>query len=168
MFYTYLWLREDGTVFYVGKGKNGRAYQSHKGHRPPKEKTQVLIQEFLSEEDAFLAEIFLISYFGRRDRDEGTLNNHSDGGDRPPVFRGKRPESTCKKMSLAQLGNTKSRGVKRSPETRVKMGQAKLGNTFWLGKTHSPSTLEKMRESAKQRWRRKCEESPFYQPGQNL
>lgn len=75
-FYTYLWLREDGTPYYVGKGHGKRAYR--KG-RPSL--SCVLIQEFPSEADTFLAERFLISLYGRKDLGEGCLINHTDGGE---------------------------------------------------------------------------------------
>jgi hypothetical protein len=81
MFYTYLYLRENGTPYYVGKGKEKRAYQSGKNHYPPKDKTYIILQEFLSEEDAFTAEKFLIAYYGRKDRDHGLLRNLTDGGE---------------------------------------------------------------------------------------
>ena len=80
MFYTYLWLREDGTPYYVGKGSGHRAFVSW-GHRHPrpKDRSSILIQEFPSERDAFSAEIFLISYYGRKDLGTGCLRNLSGG-----------------------------------------------------------------------------------------
>ena len=67
MFYTYLWLRYDGTPYYVGKGKKQRAYVSRLYHRPPKDRKFIIVQEFASEEDALFAECFLIALFGRKD-----------------------------------------------------------------------------------------------------
>src|SRR5580692_7723704 len=75
-FYTYLWLREDGTPYYVGKGRGRRAFR--KGCPPI---DRVLIQAFPSEEDALTAEIFLIAYYGRKDLGTGILRNLTDGGD---------------------------------------------------------------------------------------
>ena len=84
MFYTYLWLREDGTPYYVGKGTGRRAYTTHRvGKHPPKE--QVILQEFLIEKDALFAERFLIEYYGREDLGRGRLLNLSDGGEIGPV-----------------------------------------------------------------------------------
>ena len=75
-FYTYMWLREEGTPYYVGKGKDNRAIR--KGC-PPLD--QILIQPHPSEQDAFAAEMFLIAYYGRKDTGTGILRNRTDGGD---------------------------------------------------------------------------------------
>lgn len=88
MFYTYLWLREDGTPYYVGKGKGMRAYR----HGCPMvdvipewidkpDTERIIVQEFESEKDAFFAEKFLISYYGRKDNGTGILKNLTDGGE---------------------------------------------------------------------------------------
>ena len=56
MFYTYLWLREDGTPYYVGKGSGRRAFnkQGHISNCPDSDR--VLIQEHADEAEAFEAE----------------------------------------------------------------------------------------------------------------
>jgi hypothetical protein len=106
MFYTYLWLREDGTPYYVGKGSGNRAFTSwsHGVHKPVT-KERIIVQEFDSEEDAFEAEKFLISYYGRLDLGTGCLRNLTDGGENPPSHFGrKKTEEHKRKISEAQKG----------------------------------------------------------------
>lgn len=81
-YYVYLWLRYDGTPYYVGKGKGRRAFihYEHKGVHPPKDPAYILIQEYSSEDEAFRAEAFLIEYYGRKCLGTGCLLNVSDGG----------------------------------------------------------------------------------------
>jgi hypothetical protein len=101
-FYTYLWLREDGTPYYVGKGCGDRAFKNY-GHgvRYPG-RGRTLVQEFPSEADAFAAEIFFISYYGRKDLGTGCLRNHTDGGE---GCAGRRYSlETRKKMSESRIG----------------------------------------------------------------
>jgi hypothetical protein len=129
-FYTYLWLREDGTPYYVGKGTKKRAWR--KGS-PPSER--VLIQEFPSEEDAFLSERFLIALYGREDLLEGCLINLTDGGDNPPLST---PASRAKAAAT-------TRGQKRPPltaEWRRKISEAKKGK---------PRPWEVLTESSKKK-----------------
>ena len=83
-FYTYLWLREDGSPWYVGKGtwNEHRPLSGQRAYRkrcPPRER--VIIQEHESEIAAVEAEKFLISYYGRRDLNTGILRNRTDGGE---------------------------------------------------------------------------------------
>ena len=82
-FYTYFWMRGDGTPYYVGKGTGNRALRSsrhHKLHRP-KESARILIQFWSSETEALEMEKYYIRLFGRKDNGTGILRNFTDGGD---------------------------------------------------------------------------------------
>jgi hypothetical protein len=144
MFYTYLWLREDGTPYYAGKGKGNRGFESrgHRVHCPPK--NRIIIQEWPSEEDAFEAEKFLVAYYGRMNDHTGCLANLTDGGEGVSGLTFKHTEEARKKISEAGLGRIppprsaewrkkqseshKGRSHTCSDETRNKMSLAALGN----------------------------------------
>ena len=109
MFYTYLWLREDATPYYVGKGKGNRAWATHKGHRPPTDLTRIIILHQTSERDAFDKEVELIALYGRKDLGTGVLRNHSNGGDNPPNAAGKKRTAEFRaKMRLVAKGRKPS------------------------------------------------------------
>jgi hypothetical protein len=82
-FYTYAYLREDGTPYYVGKGKDNRAYKKGKGQiKPPKDKSRIIfLKQNLTEEQSFRHEIYMIAIFGRKDLGTGILCNRTDGGE---------------------------------------------------------------------------------------
>jgi hypothetical protein len=98
-FYTYLWLREDGTPYYVGKGRGRRAFR--KGSPSI---DRVLIQAFPSEEDALAAEIFLIAYYGRKDLGTGILRNLTDGGD-GVTNPSEKARQSCRKQGQTNVEN---------------------------------------------------------------
>jgi hypothetical protein len=118
-FYTYLWLREDGSPYYVGKGKGDRAWYSSAGHRPP-DRSRIRIQFWPDEATALAFEIYQIDFWGRKDLGTGILRNMSDGGvggaltgvalDKMKISRkGYRPSFETKaKTSAAMLGRPKS------------------------------------------------------------
>jgi hypothetical protein len=83
IFYTYMWLRENGTPFYIGKGHGNRAWSKRRGNQrlKPPTRDRILIQQFPDEESAFLAEKILIAYYGRKDLGMGILCNRTDGGE---------------------------------------------------------------------------------------
>lgn len=84
-FYTYAYLREDRTPYYIGKGCGNRAHKKHqKGISVPKDKSRILIlKKNLTEENSFKHEEYMISVFGRKDLGTGILHNRTNGGEGP-------------------------------------------------------------------------------------
>jgi len=79
-----MYLREDGTPYYVGKGNalKYRAYENH-GRRfpvPPRDRIKILLEN-LTEEQAFSNEIDYIAWYGRKDNNTGILRNLTNGGE---------------------------------------------------------------------------------------
>ena len=118
-FYVYTYLREDGTPYYVGKGKGNRAYLN--GRIPPKppqlERIQI-VKDNLTEQESFTLECKLIAEYGRKDTGTGILQNRTDGGE-GVAGRIPTPESIQKRVS-------KNTGKKRTPEQKERMRQAQL------------------------------------------
>ena len=111
MYYIYSYLREDLSPYYIGKGKDQRAYSKGRNEvRPPKAKSQVrILKDNLTEQEAFELEKLYILMFGRKDNETGILRNKTDGGD--GASGAVRSAETRKKMSEAQKGRIVPREV---------------------------------------------------------
>ena len=80
-FYTYAYLREDGTPYYIGKGHGKRIHHTNHGINLPPRERRIILKDNLTEEQAFRHEIYLIAVLGRKDNGTGMLRNRTDGGD---------------------------------------------------------------------------------------
>lgn len=89
IYYVYFYLRskdsetaKSGTPYYIGKGKNKRSTENHGWHKPPKDRSKIiLVEQNLSELQAFILERYYIRWFGRKDNNTGILINKTDGGE---------------------------------------------------------------------------------------
>jgi hypothetical protein len=101
-YYTYAYLREDGTPYYIGKGKGKRAYKKGKNEiKPPKDRNRIIfLKTDLTSQRALTHEIYMISIFGRIDLGTGILHNKTDGGEGVVNMS----EITKKKISISRKG----------------------------------------------------------------
>ena len=161
-YYTYAYLREDKTPYYIGKGTGDRIYSTNRRVNPPKDKSRIIyLKQNLTEDEAFRHEIYMIDVFGRKDLGTGILHNMTNGGEGGSgrVLS----EETRRKLSDANrgknhpnYGKTFSEETRRkmsafkknmSDETRAKYSAANTGeNHPFYGKTHSSETKRKMSE----------------------
>lgn len=170
-FYVYEhWRPDTGVCFYVGKGKDNRAYSmNRKGwHSYIVAKLEGnglrvevrIVADGMSEQDAFDLERRRIAHHGRKDRGTGTLVNSTDGGDGRAGWKAS-PE-TCAKIAAALTGNTNFSGKICSPEHRAKISEAHAGKVLtedhkrriseaktgcfgtFTGKSHSAESRAKM------------------------
>lgn len=148
MFYTYLWLREDGTPYYVGKGKGNRAYKNHRIGKAPL--GRIVIYPAVSEADAFETEVALIWYYGRKDHGVGCLRNLTDGGE--GVSGNDKPKTLEHRLKIGKA----HKGMKRSAETCINIGNALRGkhiHTEEWKKHHSEVLKGRKRPPRSKEWK---------------
>jgi len=153
IYYTYAYLREDGTPFYIGKGKDDRINKKRSFELPPAER-RIFLKRNLTEDEALKHEQYIIDVIGKEN-----LINKTTGGQGISGLR-HTPE-TVEKIRRAATGRVKTpeeiekwketrrrNGKKRvygplSEETKKKMSEAQTG------RRHSDETRRKMSETAK-------------------
>jgi hypothetical protein len=87
-YYTYAYLREDRTPYYIGRGKHRRAFQ-RSGHFvkvPPKERI-LFLKTGLTYAESVQHEVYMIAVLGRKNNGTGCLRNYTDGGEGIPGYR---------------------------------------------------------------------------------
>jgi hypothetical protein len=138
VFYSYFWLRKDGTPYYVGKGKGNRAFLTNKHSvECPGDTSRIVIQNYESEAEAFEAEKFFIAFYGRVDLGTGCLRNYTDGGEGLAGLL--RTNSHSQKISQAKKGIkpkwANPNGYVRTEDHKRQLRERMLGNKQTAGTT---------------------------------
>tara|TARA_S200002703_G_scaffold123480_1_gene109444 strand:+ start:42 stop:566 length:525 start_codon:yes stop_codon:yes gene_type:complete len=172
MFYTYAYLREDGSPYYIGKG-TGRRIDStnHRAPVPPKDR-RLKLKDNLTEQEAYKHEMYMIGVYGRKDLGTGILINMSDGGGDDTGY--KHSEERKEKISKSLKGRPKSEewkammrekmkgknvGKKRTDEQRRDISERQTGkkNRGWSkeAKRRQSERMKKTFEEGRVVWNKK-------------
>ena len=158
-YYTYAYLREDGTPYYVGKGKGRRVYRKDRRIKPPIDKSKIIfLKQNLTEEEAFKHEIYMIAVFGRKDLGTGILQNRTNGGEgtsgSPRVISDEHKEK-LRKIAKGRIVGEETRkklseihkNRKFSEESRKKMSDSKVGSKLSEEHKNNISKSSKKRDN---------------------
>lgn len=156
-FYVYqLRIADEDLPFYIGKGKDRRAYEHLKARsddpnthkirkirKAIKEGKEILVEflwENLAEKEALRREVWAIHIIGRNDKKEGPLTNRTDGGE------GMSGRIISFKERLAM--SERMLGYSWSEESRLKKSLSMRGDKHpSFGKKLSEKTKRKISES---------------------
>ena len=160
-FYLYAYINsKTGLPYYIGKGKNDRAFRNHGRIKVPKNRKYIVFMETnLTEIGALALERRYIEWYGKENNETGILKNLTDGGE--GVSGHKHSEEFKEKVRIwaktrirtkeqYQKISAKIRGIKRSQESIDKMRATKIGKPSWnKGKTMTEEQRVNMRKPKK-------------------
>lgn len=154
-FYTYAYLRENRTPYYIGKGCGKRAFKKHSCGVPPRDRI-LFLKLNLTEEEAVKHEVYMIAVLGRKDLGTGCLRNMTDGGD-GTVKRMWTPEQR-QKAREQKLGHRRSEEAKEKQRETLRVNPRRFSDetkqkmsTSHKKRGKSPEHLEKLREICRAR-----------------
>lgn len=160
-FYHYLYLREDGTPYYSGKGSGKRAWATNHIISLPEDHSRIIITHWnLTELWALALERWYIRWYGRKDNGTGILRNLTDGGEGTVGRR--HSKETCELFSKQRKGKHLV-GIKRSAEHKKSISNGRKGVSYGpLSSEHKKNISESIKGENHPMFGKKGKDNPNF------
>lgn len=135
LFYTYAHVRPDtGHIFYVGKGRNRRAYCSSKRSlhwcnivkKNSGKFTVRILNWFADEQTAYISEMWQIATL----QPLGFLVNKTPGGESPPIIRMFGDKNPMTRPAVAEKAKKSAERIRKDPVYRARISKARKGKAL--------------------------------------
>ena len=147
-FYTYAYLDENGSPYYIGKGTRNRSHEKHCNTKTPDSSQILILKKNLTEEEALIHEEYMIAIYGRKNQGLGILDNKLGRGNASGIRHNKEdPSEWADSVISSILGNRTAACVLLFIDKNEEAHALRIAKTFGFGLNQTQRQLKRLEQN---------------------
>lgn len=147
-FYTYAYLDESGSPYYIGKGHGNRAHVKHCNTETPDSGQILILKANLTEEEALIHEEYMIAVYGRKSQGLGILDNKLERGWVSSIhYKEENPNEWADSVISAIFGNRTAACVLLFIDKNEEAHALRIAKTFGFGLNQTQRQLRRLEQN---------------------